>query len=176
MSTESRVDAYATAIFAIAQAEGQLSEVEDELFRFARTFEGNDNLRDALTNPGIAVEQRQAIVEELLGGRALTITNALASLVVLAGRSNELPAIVERFVQLSVESRRHEVAEVRSAMELEPAQIERLAAALSEATGKHVEVKVVVDEKVLGGIVARIGDTVIDGSVRHRIEQLKEQI
>ena len=48
--------------------------------------------------------------------------------------------------------------------------------ALSRATGKNVEVKVIIDESVLGGIVATIGDTVIDGTVRHRLDQLKEQI
>lgn len=176
MSAETRLHAYARAIFDIATAEGQLFEVEDELFRFARIFEGNDNLRDALINPGIEVEQRQAIVDQLLEGKVLTVTKALASLIVLAGRSNEIPAIVARFVELSVESRQHEVAEVRAAVALDSAQIERLAAALSVATGKRVEVKVVVDDRVLGGIVARIGDTVIDGTVRHRIEQLKETI
>jgi F-type H+-transporting ATPase subunit delta len=59
---------------------------------------------------------------------------------------------------------------------LDASQQERLAAALSQATGKRVEVKVIIDEKVLGGIIARIGDTVIDGTVRHRLEQLKETI
>ncbi len=65
---------------------------------------------------------------------------------------------------------------MRSAVPLDAAQQERLAAALSHATGKRVEVKVIVDENVLGGIVARIGDTVIDGTVRRRLAQLKERI
>ena len=65
---------------------------------------------------------------------------------------------------------------MRSAVPLDAAQQERLAAALSQATGKQVEVKVIVDENVLGGIVARIGDTVIDGTVRRRLAQLKERI
>ena len=60
-----------------------------------------------------------------------------------------------------------------SAIELTPDQRERLAAAISSATGKQVEVKVVVDPSVLGGIVTTVGDTVIDGSVRSRLEQLK---
>jgi F-type H+-transporting ATPase subunit delta len=65
---------------------------------------------------------------------------------------------------------------VRSAIELTPEQAERLREALNRATGKDVEVKVVVDPSVLGGVVARVGDLVIDGSVRHRLEQLREQI
>jgi F-type H+-transporting ATPase subunit delta len=92
------------------------------------------------------------------------------------GRANELPAIVDRFVELAAAEREHAVAEVRSAVALDEGQQQRLAAALSQATGKRVEVKVIIDEKVLGGIVARIGDTVIDGTIRHRLEQLKETI
>jgi F-type H+-transporting ATPase subunit delta len=68
------------------------------------------------------------------------------------------------------------VAEVRSALPLDDGQVERLAVALGRATGKTVEVKVVVDPSVMGGLVARIGDTVIDGTVRHRLNQLKEQL
>lgn len=171
-----RVDAYARAIFDIASAEGLLGEVEDELFRFARIFEGNDELRMALSDPALPAERRMAVVEELFGQKSLGISKALASFVVGIGRATELPAVVDRFVELAASSREREVAEVRSAVPLSDTQTERLAAALRTATGKQVEVKVIVDEKVLGGLVAQIGDVVIDGSVRHRLEQLKEQI
>lgn len=171
-----RVDAYSRAIFDIASAEGLLGEVEDELFRFARVFEGNDNLRMALSDPALPAERRMAVVEELFGDKALGISRALASFIVGIGRATDLPAIVGGFVELAASSREREVAEVRSAVPLSDAQKERLATALRRATGKHVEVKVIVDEKVLGGLVAQIGDVVIDGSVRHRLEQLKEQI
>ena len=95
---------------------------------------------------------------------------------VAGGQASELPAIIDRFVELAATERQHEVAEVRSAIALDDDQIERLAAALGKATGKSVEVKVTIDPSVLGGIVARVGDTVIDGSVRHRLDQLKEQL
>jgi len=68
------------------------------------------------------------------------------------------------------------VAEVRAAIELTEDQRARLAEALSSATGGAVEVKVIVDPSVLGGVVTQIGDTVIDGSVRHRLNQLRETI
>jgi F-type H+-transporting ATPase subunit delta len=171
-----RVEAYAHALFQVAKAEGNVAEVEDELFRFARIVEGSDELRMALTDPQLPAERRQAIVEELLGGKALPTTTALISFVVGIGRASELPAIVDRFVAFSAEQRQHEVAEVRTAVSLDDTQRRRLADALSKATGKQVEVKVIVDPAVLGGVVARIGDTVIDGSVRSRIEQLKGQI
>lgn len=171
-----RVDAYARAIFDIVEAENMLGEVEDELFRFARVFEGNDELRTALSDPMIPAERRQAVVEELLGGKALGISKAIASFLVGIGRVHDLPAVVDRLVEVAAESRSHEVAEVRSAVPLDDDQQRRLAEALSGATGKQVEVKVIIDPRVLGGIVSRVGDVVIDGSIRHRLEQLKEQI
>ena len=176
MPSTPRVEAYANALLEVSRAEGHLAEIEDELFRFARTFEGSDELRAALTDPALPSERRVAIVEDLLGGKALQTSAALASFIVAAGRASELPAIIDRFVELAAAEQRRAVAEVRTAIELTPEQIERLRDALNRSTGKDVEVKVVVDPSVLGGIVARVGDLVIDGSVRHRLEQLREQI
>ncbi len=104
------------------------------------------------------------------------MTRALASFVVGAGRGHDLPAIILRFTELAAQSRERELAEVRSAVPLDDAQLERLADVLSRATGKQVEVKLVVDPSVMGGIVATVGDTVIDGTVRRRLEKLKEQM
>jgi F-type H+-transporting ATPase subunit delta len=171
---DDRTLAYAGALFAVARAEGTLGEVEDELFRFSQTLAGSDELREALTDARIPASRRQQIVEDLLGGRASSTTVALVSMVVGTGRARELPAIIRRLVEMSAVEANKEVAEVRSAVPLSDEQRDRLAKALNEATGKQVEVKVVVDPSVLGGIVAQVGDTVIDGSVRHRLGQLRD--
>lgn len=173
---EQRVDGYATAMFEVARVEGSLDEVEDELFRFARTLEGNDQLRSVLTDDAVPAERRRAVVADLLGDRASPVTANLVSLVVGAGRARELPAIIDRLVQRAAAEHDKVVAEVRSAVALDEDQRERLAEALGRATGKSVEVKVVVDPSVLGGLVARVGDTVIDGTVRTRLDQLRETI
>ena len=168
-----RIDGYAKALFEVASAEGTLDEVEDELFRFARSVESSDSLRDTLTDDQIPAAKRQAIVEDLLGGRATPTTTQLVSLVVGSGRGRDLPAIIDRLVERAAATKARAVAEVRSAVALTDDQRERLAAALANATGKQVELKVVVDPSVLGGLVATVGDTVIDGSVRTRLDQLK---
>jgi hypothetical protein len=77
-----RVEVYARALLEIVAAEEHLDEVEDELFRFARIVEGNDDLRMSLANPGLPLERRAAIVDELLETRALTVTKAVASFIV----------------------------------------------------------------------------------------------
>jgi F-type H+-transporting ATPase subunit delta len=171
-----RVEAYAQAFFQIARTEGHPEVVEDDLFRFARALEAHDELRMALSDRNLPAERRIAVIEELMGGRAVPISVGLVSLVVGADRAGDLPAIVERFLELSAAERRREIAEVRSAVPLDERVQERLARALSEAVGKEVEVKVVVDPTVLGGLVARVGDIVIDGSIRHRLDELKERI
>jgi len=173
---DDRTLAYAEALFAVTRAEGTLGEVEDELFRFSQTLQGNDELRDALTDAGIPAARRQQIVEDLLGGKASPTTVALVSMVVGTGRARDLPAIIQLLVEMSAAEANKEVAEVRTAVPLTDDQLERLATALEDATGKQVEIKVVMDPSVLGGIVAQVGDTVIDGSVRRRLDQLKNAL
>ena len=172
-----RIEAYAQGMLEVARSEGRLTDVEDEVYRFSRTIEGNDELRAALTDPALPLQRKVAVIEDLLGGgRALATSTALITMVVASGRAADLSMIVERFVEMAAGEREYVVAEVRSAVELSDDQKQRLGAALSQSTGKRVDVKVVVDSKVMGGVVARIGDTVIDGSVRYRLEQLKELI
>ena len=108
-----RIDGYATALLAVAEAEGDVERVERELFNFARTFESNDQLRSTLTDGAIPVDRRQAVIEELLGGRASHTTVNLVSFVVGAGRARDLPAIVDKIVSSAAASRNAEVAEVR---------------------------------------------------------------
>lgn len=173
---DERIDGYARGLFEIARAEGTIDRIEDELYRFARAYEGNEALRNALSDQGIPAARRQTIVEDLLGGKASSTTVQLVSMVVGSGRSGELPAIIDRVVARASGAKNLEVAEVRTAVALTGDQEARLAAALQKATGKSINLKVVVDPAVIGGVVATIGDTVIDGSVRSRIEQLKSRL
>jgi len=174
--SDNRIEGYARGLFEIARAEGTLDEVEDELFRFARSFESSDALRTALSDEQIPPAKRQAIIEDLLGGKATSTTTQLISMVVGSGRTRDLPAIVDLLVARASSAKHQEVAEVRTAVPLTADQETRLAAALVNATGKQVNLKVVVDPSVLGGLVATVGDTVIDGSVRTRIDQLKSRL
>ncbi|HEX9681864.1 MAG TPA: ATP synthase F1 subunit delta [Acidimicrobiales bacterium] len=173
--SDERIDGYATALFAVAKVEGTLLEVEDELFRFARTFESSDELRATLTDANVPVDRRQQIIEDLLGSKASPTTTAVLSFVVGAGRARDLPAICDALVERAASERSSVVADVRSAIDLPPEVVQRLAAALGTTTGRQVEVKVIVDPTVVGGLVATVGDTVIDGSVRRRLELIRDR-
>jgi F-type H+-transporting ATPase subunit delta len=174
--SDDRTAAYAEALFAVARAEGPLAEVEDELFRVAQVVRGNDELREKLADPHIPAAIRQQIVEDLLGGKATPTTTSLVSMVVGTGRARDLPAIVDQMVAMSAREANKEVAEVRSAIALTDDQKARLADALGKATGKQVEVKVIIDPSIKGGVVAQVGDTVIDGSIRRRLDQLRNAL
>jgi F-type H+-transporting ATPase subunit delta len=172
-----QVEGYAAALFEVARAEGALPVVEEELFKLSDVLAQSDELRATLTDPAIPAEKRQEIIENLLArGKATPITTSLVSFVVRAGHARDLPAIISSLIERAAAERKHAVAEVRSAIPLDQDQRDRLARALSKNVGKEVEVKVHVDPSVLGGLAARVGDVVIDGTVRHRLDQLKEAI
>ena len=175
-SSDERIDGYARALFELAKAEGTLDEVEDELFRFARLYESNDELRNALSDDQIPPAKRQAIIEDLLGGTATRTTVQLLSMCIGVGRGRDLPAIVDRMVHRAAAAKDLEVAEVRSAVDLTADQQDRLKAALANATGKNVSLKVIVDPSILGGLVATVGDTVIDDTLRTRLDHLKGRL
>jgi F-type H+-transporting ATPase subunit delta len=141
----------------------------------ARTIEGSDELRTTLGDAAIPLERRIGIVQDVFR-TAHPTTMALLSFVVSTGRTRDLTAIIDTLVEMAASERAEAVAEVRSAVELDDDQRRRLAAALGKATGKNVSLKVVVDPTVLGGISAQIGDQVIDGSVRNRLNQLREAL
>lgn len=172
--TEPRITAFAEGLLGIARAEGDPSSVEEELFRFVQVVENDDELGATLVDPRLPAERRAQIVEDLLDGKVLPVTKAIVSLVVLTGKAAELGEIVREMAERSAASIGASVAEVRTAVALTDEQISRLATALTAKLGREVAVRNVVDPTVLGGAVTRIGDEVIDGTVRTKLHQLRE--
>jgi F-type H+-transporting ATPase subunit delta len=169
-----RSNLYADAFMTLIKAEGNGNEIIDELFRFSRVVEGADELRQALSDQHIPAEKRQQIVDDILAGKAFPLTNTIIATVVGNERLRELPDIVDRLLEMKAAHGEKVVAQVRSAVALSDEQKRRLTDALSKSTGKQVDIVVIVDPAVLGGIVTQIGDTVIDGTVRQRLSQLRE--
>jgi F-type H+-transporting ATPase subunit delta len=167
---------YAQALFSVAEAEGVLDTVEDELFRFARTLERQSDLREALTDPALPADRKRSVLEDILGERANPHTVSLLGFLIEQGRARELGSIVDELVALAAERRQAAVGEVRTAVRLDAARRKRLTEALEQATGKRIELKAVVDPTVVGGVVARVGDQVIDGSIRRRLELARERL
>lgn len=175
-SSEELITGYARALFNVVQAEGELDRVEDELYRFGKILDSNHELKQALSDQSVDRIQREKILGELLEDKVSPHTLGLLTFIVGQGRARQLPQILEQLSALAAEARNSVVAEVRTAVPLDAAQRKALAESLSKATGKKVDVKAIVDPSVLGGVVAKIGDTVIDGTIKHKLEQLKDQV
>lgn len=173
---DDRITGYANGIFEMARAEGELDRVEGELFAVAQALDGSAELRSTLTDPQLPLDRKQGVIDELLGGRASSLTVGVIQLMVSQGRAGDLSAVAQAVVETAAGSRDKAVAEIRSAVPLDDETVRRLEVGLSRATGKSVEARVIVDESVIGGISARVGDTVIDGSLARRVDSLRQAV
>jgi F-type H+-transporting ATPase subunit delta len=170
------IKGYARAIFAVAEVEGDLDSVEDELFRFGRIVESRTDLREALTDPALPADRKRAVIHDLLGQKASRHTVALLDFLLEQGRARDLPGIAAAVTDLASERRESVTAEVRTAVPLDEFRRARLRDALARASGKQVDLRVMVDDSVIGGVVARVGDQVFDGTVRRKLEIAREQL
>ena len=170
------VRSYAEALFRVAAAEGELDAVERHLFAFAKLLERETQVREALVDPALPTENKRRLIADTLGERASLVTVNLLGFLVEQGRARELGRIVEELSEVVAQTREQAVAEVRTAIPLDEPKTRRLADALSRATGRQVEVRVVVDPSVIGGAVAKVGDEIFDGSVRSRLLEAREHL
>jgi F-type H+-transporting ATPase subunit delta len=168
------IDGYASGLLSVAGAEGDVDGVTDELYRIAGAFAGSAELRDTLSDPKVPLERKLGIVSDLLGSRASRTTVSLVEMLVSMGRIREFGEIVARAMEMSAAAEEQVVAEVTSAIPLDESTLDRLAQKLAAATGRKVAVRAVVDPALIGGVIAKVGDTVFDGSVRSRLEDLRE--
>lgn len=171
-----RIRGYAEYEFESVPEQEKIDEIEDELFRFGRILESTKELHDALADQELPLPVRLRVVRDLLGGKVAEETLRLVCYSLRAGRLRDLAGTVGFLVELAAAERGRRVAHVRSAVELSETERGRLSAALGRIARRPVELRVRVDPSVLGGLEVVLGDTVIDGTVRHRLEQLRESL
>jgi|HubBroStandDraft_1064217.scaffolds.fasta_scaffold130879_2 F-type H+-transporting ATPase subunit delta len=169
-----RMEGYADFVFAGVRNMSELDEIEDQLFKVARLVESNRDLDAALGNPEVPLAARRGIVRDLLRGKVRAEAECLLEYLLRAGRVRSLVRTIDWLVELVAVERGRRIAEVRSATDLDAAQRERLAAALVQVAMRPVELRVTVDPSVIGGMVVSLGDTIIDGTVQHRLAQLRD--
>ena len=175
MTTE-RTGRYAQAVIAIASGEGGLEAVEDELLTVARAIDGNEPLRQQLTDQQLPVGNRLTFLESSVLTAAHPATRAALAMLIAADRVGELTDIANEVALHAATSRDEEFAEVFVAVPLDDTRKDALKAALERATGRTLDLKFIVDDHVVGGVRARIGDTVIDGSVLRRLTDLRGRV
>ena len=154
-----------------AQAAGSLDTVEEEVFMFGRAVAASSQLQMALTDPALPAVAKADIVAKLLTGKSThSVTQQLLTHTVGNLRGARIDAAVEALLAVAADQRQRLVAQVTTALALTDSQMARLRTALATITGRDINVNVVVDRAVLGGIQVRIGDDLIDGTVASRLE------
>jgi F-type H+-transporting ATPase subunit delta len=159
-----------------AERAGELEDVEDELFRFGRILDAEPKLRDLLADDTTPADGRVALLDGLLAGKVRPVTRQLLEQVVRLPRTRSLELVVGRLAELAAAMRSRSVAHVTAAAPLTDEQERRLAQALSTIFGRSVSVQVELDPDLLGGLVIRVGDEVIDGSVAARLATARQQL
>jgi F-type H+-transporting ATPase subunit delta len=159
-----------------AENAGRIDTVQDELFRFGRTVAANGELQLVLGNLAVPADQRVAIVNQLLEGRSAPETLLLLSDAVRHPRGRRIDQAIDDLVEQAAVRRQELLAVVRAAIPLSDDQEQRLSAALTRIYSQPVQLQVVVDPEVLGGVSVTIGDEVIDGTTTHRLQQARRQL
>ncbi len=170
-----RIGGYATALDEELSA-GDLEEMEDALFRFARTVEATTPLRNALTNSDLPSGLRREVVGDLIGEKVAPATLRLVDYVVSAGRPRDIVGTLEWLVDQTAAARGWRVARVKAARDIDEAQQRRLSESLGRVAGAPVDLEVTIDPELIGGAVVQIGDLQVDASARGRLERLREHL
>lgn len=164
------------AILGVAEKDGTLSEVEDELFRFGRILDREPRLAALLTDPATPVEGRVKLLRDLLGQKVLPVTAKLLTQAVNAPRGRSLDRVAEELADLAAARRDRYVAHVRTPVALTAQQEQRLTDTLSRLYGRAMSLQVEQDASLLGGLVVRVGGEVIDGSVAGKLASARRQL
>ena len=168
---------YAKALFGLAQETDAVLSVGAELDRIAAAIKTVPALADVLVVPKYPAAERRAALQQLAGplGISPLLTHFL-SFLIDQRRTRDLAAIHEDYVRLAEEAAGRVRGEVVSATPLEPAQLDRIRNALARRLRRELDLAIRVDPALLGGLVARVGDLVFDGSLRTQLAQLRAQL
>ena len=164
---------YAEAAFQLAERDGSIETWRTELEQAAATTDGQ--LMDVLANPALALDQRLAAANRVLESLSQPVRN-LVFLLIRRRRIEQLPRVVAEFVRLDERRQGITHATATSAAPLTDLEVKALTARLEQMTGDRIALTTDVDEALLGGLVVRVGDRLIDGSVRGRLERLRNQL
>jgi F-type H+-transporting ATPase subunit delta len=158
-----------------ADVAGDGDQLEEDLFRFSRVVADHPELRDALSDPGRETADKQQLVRDLVEGK---VTSAALNLLQRAVTTTHLTATsaLEDFIEITSSTRGRIVARVWTARRLDDTETERLAAALGRIYGGTVHVNLIEEPDLLGGLRVEIGDEVIDGTVRTRLDDARRRL
>jgi F-type H+-transporting ATPase subunit delta len=168
-------EVYARALFEVAQDQDKLDELHDELGQFADAVAENRDLARFFFSPYFSTEEKKDALKKVIDGAEAPFMNFLEALV----ERHRMPVIFRirsRFDQLWEEEKKLLPVEVTSAVELDDKTIKEIGKKIGEQVDRQVELSSHVDPEILGGLVLRVGNFVLDASIRQRLEQLRKQV
>jgi F-type H+-transporting ATPase subunit delta len=168
---------YANALADIALAQGAAEPTARQLDDFGTSYSPSAELRTFLASPAVAIEAKHAVIEKIIArlGASRILRNFLF-IIADSHRTQLLPEIIATFQQVLRQRQGIAEAEISSAVELSAAQKTEFAKTLARLTGKKIETKYSLDPALIGGAVVRIGDTIYDGSLRNRLNELRARL
>jgi F-type H+-transporting ATPase subunit delta len=177
MSNETVARRYATALADVVVKAGDSNTVKTELAAWSETFAVNNDLREVMGNPAIPHSSKERVLDEMLKKvKPSKTTSNFLRVMLQNGRLTDITGVNERFAAILAERSGIVKAEVISARELPASEKKQFETSLEKLTGKDMQITFTVDPNIIGGVVTRVGSTVYDGSVRTKLDNLKEQL
>jgi F-type H+-transporting ATPase subunit delta len=172
---EEIAEVYARALFEVAQERDKLDVIHDQLTQFADAMNENLDLRRFFFSPYFSTEEKKDALKRTVTGGDEAFTNFLEALL----ERHRMPVVFRirtRFDQLWEEEHKLLPVEVTSAVELDPNTLKGIGESIGKQVGRQIELSSSVDPEILGGLVLRVGNYVLDASIRNRLEQLRKQV
>lgn len=164
------------AAFASAESDDKLDTVEEEVFRFGRIVAGRPELQRALSDPAADNAQRASLVGALISGKVHPVTERLLTAIVTSTRARHAEQAVGELSDLAAQRRERSIAQITSPIALTDDQEQRLVDSLSRIYNRRISLQISIDPDLLGGLVVRVGDEVIDGSTRFRLSVAHQRL
>jgi ATP synthase F1 delta subunit len=166
---------YANALFEVAKEQGLLDEVREQLREFAKALDENRELAFFFFSPYFSTEEKKEGLHKGVEDAEPVLMNFLEALI----ERSRMPAIFrirDRYDKLWDEEQKVLPVQVTSAVELEEGTVETIADEIRKQTGQHVEISSRVDPDIIGGLVLRVGNSILDASIRNRLNELRRQV
>ena len=172
---EELAQVYARSLFEVAREQGKLDELREQLGQFADALNANRELQVFFFSPYFSTKEKQEGLARMLVDADPQFLNFLELLI----ENHRMPVIFRarrEYERLWEQENRVLAVEITSAIELDPATTESLGNTIGERAGRKVTLAARVDPDIIGGIVVRVGNSILDASIRNRLEQLRRQV
>jgi len=166
---------YASAIFDIGRKQNKLDQTLEDVRQIAQVF-AHRTLTYLLNEPKISAKRKETAIRQALEGKVLPTSLNLALLLVQRKLVEVMPNIARELEQLVLDYKNQAIAQITTATPIDDAQLNLIKRALEQKTGKTILIESKVQPDILGGVIARVGDQLIDGSIRSRLNILRQQL